>query len=94
MVRRLADGRALRHPAGMFTVSESEAEAIRRAFHERGEWAAVVELRRLFPVFSNNPEALRCVRAIAGWSPLPEAAEPPAEKVTALRRRRKPEDQR
>ena len=80
----------------MFTVSESEAEAIRHAFHERGEWAAVVELRRLFPVFSNNPEALRCVRAIAGWSPLSDAAEPKpesgAEKVTALRRRRKPDD--
>lgn len=79
---------------GMFTVSESEAEAIRRAFHESGEWAAVVELRRLFPVFTNNPEALRCVRAIAGWSPLPEKAPPATEKVSVLRRRPAPEDQR
>ncbi|TWA74732.1 hypothetical protein FBZ82_101748 [Azospirillum brasilense] len=71
----------------MFTVSESEAETIRRAFHERGEWSAVVELRRLFPVFVNNPEALRCVRAIAGWQSLPESAVPPP-KVTPLRRRK------
>lgn len=70
----------------MFTVSETEAEAIRLAFHERGEWAAVVELRRLFPVFSNNPEALRCVRAIAGWSPLPDEAKPGRDTVIALRR--------
>ena len=38
------------------------------------------------------------VRAIAGWSPLRGAAEPKpesgVEKVTALRRRRKPEDPR
>ncbi|AIB14636.1 hypothetical protein Sp245p_17210 (plasmid) [Azospirillum baldaniorum] len=76
----------------MFTVSESEAETIRRAFHDRGEWSAVVELRRLFPVFANNPEALRCVRAIAGWQPLPApAAAPP--KVTQLRRRKPAEPQ-
>ncbi|WP_448205979.1 hypothetical protein [Azospirillum sp. sgz302134] len=68
----------------MFTVSESEAEIIRQAFHERGEWAAVVELRRLFPVFSNNPEALRCVRAIAGWTPV---TSPVVEKVSVFRRR-------
>lgn len=76
----------------MFTVSESEAETIRQAFHERGEWSAVVELRRLFPVFANNPEALRCVRAIAGWHPLPEAAAAPP-KVTPLRRRKPAEPQ-
>jgi hypothetical protein len=78
----------------MFTVSEAEAETIRRAFHESGEWAAVVELRRLFPVFTNNPEALRCVRAIAGWTPLPQAPEPAVEKVSVLRRRREPEGPR
>lgn len=78
----------------MFTVSEAEAEMIRRAFHQSGEWAAVVELRRLFPVFSNNPEALRCVRAIAGWTPLPQPPEPAVEKISALRRRRQPEDPR
>lgn len=76
----------------MFTVSESEAETIRQAFHERGEWSAVVELRRLFPVFANNPEALRCVRAIAGWQPLPAPSEAPP-KVTPLRRRKPAEPQ-
>lgn len=78
----------------MFTVSEAEAEMIRRAFHDSGEWAAVVELRRLFPVFSNNPEALRCVRAIAGWTPLPPKPERAVEKVSVLRRRPQPEGPR
>lgn len=77
----------------MFTVNESEAEAIRQAFHERGEWSAVVELRRLFPVFANNPEALRCVRAIAGWQPLPVPAADDPPKVTPLRRRKPAEPQ-
>ncbi|KAA0684221.1 hypothetical protein [Roseomonas genomospecies 6] len=80
----------------MFTVSEAEAETIRQAFHERGEWSAVVELRRLFPVFANNPEALRCVRAIAGWQPLPVPPDAPSDappKVTPLRRRKPAEPQ-
>jgi hypothetical protein len=59
------------HPAGMFTVSEADAAAIRDAFEQRGEFAAAVELRRLFPGVSDMTEARECARAIAAWQPLP-----------------------
>jgi len=45
--------------------------AIRRAFNESGELAAVVELRRHFPLIQDNEQARACVRTIAGWKPLP-----------------------
>jgi hypothetical protein len=32
----------------MFVVSEEQAAAIRAIFHQRGEFSAAVELRRLF----------------------------------------------
>jgi hypothetical protein len=55
----------------MFSVDETTAEAIRRVFEESGELAAVVELRRHFPGIADNEKARLCVRAIAGWKPLP-----------------------
>jgi len=55
----------------MFAVDEPTAEAIRRAFNESGELAAVVELRRHFPLIRDNEQARACVRTIAGWKPLP-----------------------
>jgi hypothetical protein len=56
----------------MFTVSESEAAAIREAFERGGELLAAVELRRLFPGITDNEQARDCARTIAGWKPLPE----------------------
>ncbi|MGC1410740.1 MAG: hypothetical protein WA864_17560 [Acetobacteraceae bacterium] len=38
----------------MFSVTKSEATAIRDAFHQRGELSAVIELRRLFPGVTDN----------------------------------------
>ena len=55
----------------MFTVSESEAEAIRRACQAGGELSAVVELRRHFPGIADNENARLCVRTIASWTPRP-----------------------
>lgn len=55
----------------MFSVSEAEAAAIRAAFDQGGEFAAAVELRRLFPGVTDNAEARECARTIAGWKPLP-----------------------
>ena len=55
----------------MFVVSEAEAATIRAAFEQRGEFAAVVELRRLFPGITDNAEARECAQTIAGWKPLP-----------------------
>jgi hypothetical protein len=55
----------------MFTATEAEAAAIRTAFEQGGEFAAAVELRRLFPGVTDNAEARECARTIAGWKPLP-----------------------
>ena len=54
----------------MFVVSEQDAAAIRAAFDRDGEFAAVIELRRLFPGITDNEQARRCARTIAGWKPL------------------------
>jgi hypothetical protein len=55
----------------MFSVDEPTAAAIRKAFEESGELSAIVELRRHFPGLKDNENARICVRAIAGWKPLP-----------------------
>jgi hypothetical protein len=55
----------------MFSIDETTAAAIRQAYEVSGELSAVVELRRYFPGISDNESARRCVRAIAGWKPLP-----------------------
>jgi len=55
---------------GMFIVTEADAAAIRTVFEQRGEFAAAVELRRLFPGVPDNAQARECARAIAGWLPL------------------------
>jgi hypothetical protein len=55
----------------MFCVDEATAAAIRQVFEDSGELSAVVELRRHFPGITNNETARICVRAIAGWKPLP-----------------------
>ncbi len=54
----------------MFMVSEEERAAILWAFAEGGEWAAVVELRRYFPI-EDNDNALLAVRSIVRWRPVP-----------------------
>jgi hypothetical protein len=58
----------------MFTVDEETAAAIRRAWDEDGELAAVVELRRHFAAITDGEDARRCVRTIVGWQqrPAPE----------------------
>jgi hypothetical protein len=52
----------------MFTVTEAEAAAIRTAFDQGGEFAAALELRRLFPGVTDKP-ARECARTVAGWRP-------------------------
>jgi hypothetical protein len=64
------------HPARMFVVTEAEAAAIRTAFDEGGEFAAAVELRRLFPGITDMADAKACARTIAGWEPLPTPLRP------------------
>jgi hypothetical protein len=66
----LAARAPLSHAAPMFAVTEAEAAAIRAAFEQGGEFAAAVELRRLFPGVTDNAEARACARTIAAWRPL------------------------
>ncbi len=54
----------------MFVVTEADAAAIRAIFRESGEFAAAIELRRLFPGVTDNAQARECARTIAGWKPL------------------------
>jgi hypothetical protein len=75
-VRRPLAGDSPRpHAPRMFVVSEAEAAAIRSAFDRGGELSAAVELRRLFPGITDNVQAQKCARIIAGWKPL--AVAPP-----------------
>jgi len=49
----------------MFTVDEATATAIQSAYRAKGEWAAIVELRRYFAI-NDNAVARHVVRMIAG----------------------------
>jgi hypothetical protein len=55
----------------MFSVTETEAAAIRRAFKEEVELSATLELRRHFPGIPDNVQAREYARTIAGWRPVP-----------------------
>lgn len=58
----------------MSVVDEETAAAIRRAWDEGGELAAVMELRRRFAALTDGEDARRCVRAIVGWASPPRPA--------------------
>ena len=63
----------------MFVVTPEEAEAIQRAYRDRGELAAVAEFRRRYPVFEGCAGAVEAVRMIAGWrSPTTQSPAGPA----------------
>jgi len=66
----------------MFSVSEAEAAAIRAVFEREGALSAGIELRRMFPLITDNEKAQQFVRIIAGWKPLPiPVATRPAQPV-------------
>ena len=67
-------GECVRGVNQMFCVSEAEAEMIRVAFEQGGEFSAAVELRRLFPGITDMNTARRCALTIVGWAPLPATA--------------------
>jgi len=67
----------------MFVVSDADAAAIRAVYQQRGEFAAAIELRRLFPGITDNAEAREGARTIAGWRPLR-----PVKRMPRLRRMR------
>jgi hypothetical protein len=76
------------HAVPMFSVTEAEAAAIRTAFDQGGEFAAAVELRRLFPGVTDNSEARQCARTIASWRPVPVPHKGPLQPEPPLRRRK------
>ncbi len=51
----------------MFTVSEAEATLIQTAYDDGGEFAAAVELRRLFPGIQGLEKAKQAALMIVGW---------------------------
>ncbi len=55
----------------MFAVSEEDAAAIKAAFEQGGEFSAAIELRRRFPLISDNDQAREHARIIASWLPIP-----------------------
>ena len=67
----LANKRSPPHAPAMFVVTEEDEAAIRAVYEQRGEFAAAVELRRLFPGVTDNAQARACARSIARWKPLP-----------------------
>jgi hypothetical protein len=73
--------------SGMFTVDEATAEAIRRAYEDSGELAGVVELRRHYPLLTDNAHAGLCVRAIAGWQPLADQPQATGGRQPSKRRK-------
>ena len=60
----------------MFTLSEDEIASVHAAFDKGGEFAAGVELRRLFPGITDMQKASQCARAILRWK------RPAADKAT------------
>ena len=64
------------HALAMFVISEAEAAAIRATYKQRGEFSAAIELRQLFPGFTDNAQARECARTIASWRPLPKRLRP------------------
>ena len=59
----------------MFALNENESASVRAAWDASGEFAAAVELRRLFPGIADLQRARECARIIAGWR-RPAAAVP------------------
>jgi hypothetical protein len=52
----------------MFAVDEATAHAIRQAYQDEGELSGVVELRRHFPLITDNARARLCLQIIMSWA--------------------------
>ena len=70
----------------MFVVTEEDEAAIRAVYEQRGEFAAALELRRLFSGITDNAQARECTRTIASWKPLPLRSVKRMSKAPRLRR--------
>ncbi len=70
----------------MVSLSEDEITSVRKAFDTGGEFAASVELRRLFPGITDLQKARQCVRTIISWSRPASDIQKRASSVSPLRR--------
>ena len=74
----------------MFAVDEATAFAIRQACLDGGELSGVVELRRHFPLITDNARARLCLKVIMSWGPpTPSPEQGPAPGKARPRPRRK-----
>ena len=74
------------HASAMFVVTEEDEAAIRAIYEQRGEFAAALELRQRFPGITDNAQARKWARTIAGWKPLPLRPVKRMPKAPRLRR--------
>jgi len=63
--------------ANTFVVDTAAADAIHQAFNEDGKLAAIVELRRQFPLLTDNGHTRTCAQTIAGWQSISLPPPPP-----------------
>ncbi len=74
----------------MFAVDEATAHAIRQACQDGGELSGVIELRRHFPLITDNARAQVCLEVIMSWRPLtPSPKQGSAPDKTRPRTRRR-----
>ncbi len=74
----------------MFAVDEATAHAIRQACQDGGELSGLVELRRHFPLITDNARAQVCLEVIMSWRPLtpsPKQGSAPGKARPRTRRR-------
>ena len=87
--RLLLPGRQEQAPV-MFAVDEATAFAIRQARQDGGELSGMVELRRHFPLITDNARARLCLEVIMSWGPpTPSLEQGPASGKARPRPRRK-----
>lgn len=64
---RICSCRARPEPLAVRTVWLSDLQRKQEHFHEKDEYSAAVELRRLFPGIRDTEQARERARTIAGW---------------------------
>jgi hypothetical protein len=60
----------VRHASGMFAIDDATVAAVRQAFEDAGEFAAVMELRRRYAGIGDLAHARRIVRIVLAWQPV------------------------
>lgn len=67
----------------MFMVDAATSAAVRDAWINEGEAAAIALLRSHFPGLADNANTAMCARTIASWTPIPEQPVKPKRRKAA-----------